>query len=124
VSIIGGHQAIVKAEKNLCIPEFSFFDAAAALLGWHRAEGAPVLVFGTRPRALYSLAICDHDLLDAADSWPFLTGMKVTVIASPGLNDCVLQPGLTMSDGFGWPRSANVRRFVPCPVLASNLEKQ
>src|ERR1700726_3068505 len=53
---------------------------------------------------------------------PFLTGMKVTVTSSPGLNESLLQPRLTMSAGL-------LVGVAQCTMLllssfASNFRKQ
>src|SRR5216683_8328332 len=54
--------------------------------------------------------------------WPFLTGMKVTVTSSPGLNECLLQPRLTMSDGL--LASVTQCTTVLLSSFASNFRKQ
>src|SRR5258708_4632202 len=53
---------------------------------------------------------------------PFLTGMKVTVTSSPGLNVVLLQPSLTMSDGL--VVSTAQCTAAPFSSFASNFKKQ
>src|SRR5580700_526345 len=53
---------------------------------------------------------------------PFLTGSTVTVTSSPGLNDCLLHPRLTISDGL--LDSAAQCTTLPLSSFTSNLRKQ